>query len=90
MDFYVRYFEDQVKAKDDNPTIGIIFCSEKDDAIVKYSVLQDSKKLFASKYKLYLPSETELKKELLREKKLIESEKKLLLIKPIKRIKNRK
>ena len=39
MDFYVRYFEDQVKTKDDNPTIGIILCSEKDDAIVKYSVL---------------------------------------------------
>ena len=75
MDFYVRYFEDQVKTKDDNPTIGIILCSEKDDAIVKYSVLQGSKKLFASKYKLYLPSENEL----LREKQLIESEKKLLV-----------
>ena len=79
MDFYVRYFEDQVKTKDDNPTIGIILCSEKDDAIVKYSVLQGSKKLFASKYKLYLPSENELKNELLREKQLIESEKKLLV-----------
>lgn len=76
MDFYVRYFEDQIKSKDDNPTIGIILCSEKDDAIVKYSVLQGSKKLFASKYKLYLPSESEFKKELLREKQLIESEKK--------------
>ncbi|MBF0299228.1 MAG: DUF1016 family protein [Oligoflexia bacterium] len=79
MDFYVRYFEDQMKTKDDNPTIGIILCSEKDETIVKYSVLQDSRKLFASKYKLYLPSEKEFKEELEREKQLIKSEKKVLL-----------
>ena len=79
MDFYVRYFEDQIKTKDDNPTIGIILCSEKDETIVKYSVLQDSRKLFASKYKLYLPSEKEFKEELDREKQLIESERKVLL-----------
>ncbi len=61
MDFYVRYYEDQIKQQGDNPTIGIILCSEKSDAIVKYSVLDDNKNLFASKYMLYLPSEDELK-----------------------------
>jgi len=61
MDFYVRYYEDQLKQEGDNPTIGIILCSEKSDAIVKYSVLDDNKNLFASKYMLYLPTEEELK-----------------------------
>ena len=61
MDFYVRYYEDQIKQQGDNPTIGIILCSEKSDAIVKYSVLDDNKNLFASKYMLYLPTEEELK-----------------------------
>lgn len=68
MDMYVRLFEDKMRGQDDNPTIGIILCAEKDDTVVKYSVLNDNKKLFASKYKLYLPSEKELKEELEREK----------------------
>ncbi|MDZ7876795.1 MAG: PDDEXK nuclease domain-containing protein [Saprospiraceae bacterium] len=67
MDMYVRYYEDKIRADDDNPTIGIILCSEKDEAVVKYSVLDDNKQLFASKYKLYLPSEEELAQELKRE-----------------------
>lgn len=71
MDMYVRLYEDKMKGKDDNPTIGIILCAEKDNTIVKYSVLKSSKKLFASKYKLYLPSERELKEELEREKHLL-------------------
>ena len=75
MDFYVRYFEDQVCNKDDIPTIGIILCSEKNETIVKYSMLAESKQLFASKYKLILPSEDELKKELTRERDLLEKEK---------------
>lgn len=61
MDMYVRMYEDLKKGKDDNPTIGIILCTEKDETIVKYSVLSENKKLFASKYRLYLPSEEELK-----------------------------
>lgn len=61
MDMYVRMYEDLKKGKDDNPTIGLILCTEKDETIVKYSVLSENKKLFASKYKLYLPSEEELK-----------------------------
>ena len=73
IDFYVRYFEDKVKAPDDNPTIGIVLCSDKNDTMVKYSVLADNERLFASKYMLYLPSEEELKQELERERRLIES-----------------
>ncbi|MFH1199351.1 MAG: PDDEXK nuclease domain-containing protein [Candidatus Omnitrophota bacterium] len=68
MDMYVRLFEAKMRGLSDNPTIGIILCTEKDDTIVKYSVLKDNKKLFASKYKLYLPSEKELKEELERER----------------------
>jgi len=64
MDFYMRYYEDQIKQKEDNPTIGIILCSEKNETIAKYSVLNESKRLFASKYKLFLPTEKELVKEL--------------------------
>ena len=71
MDMYVRLYEDKMKGKDDNPTIGIILCSEKDETIAKYSVLKDNKKLFASKYKLYLPSEKELQNELKKEKHLL-------------------
>lgn len=72
MDMYVRIFEDRVKNKDDNPTIGIIFCTEKDETIVKYSVLDENKQLFASKYRTFLPTEDELRAELEREKKLIQ------------------
>lgn len=71
--------KDKIKGKNDNPTIGIILCTEKDETVVKYSVLKGSKKLFASKYKLYLPSEKELQEELEREKhilRLIEKNKK--------------
>ncbi|TAK40822.1 MAG: DUF1016 domain-containing protein [Saprospiraceae bacterium] len=67
MDMYVRYYEDRMRIADDNPTIGIILCSEKDDAIVKYSVLEDNRQLFASKYMLYLPTVEELAEELRRE-----------------------
>ena len=60
MDFYVRYFNNEVKTINDMPTIGIILCSSKKDTIVKYSVLNDNNNLFASTYKLYLPTEKEL------------------------------
>ena len=73
IDFYVRYFDDQVKLPEDNPTIGIILCAEKNDTMAKYSVLSDKDNLFASKYMLYLPTEEELKRELERERQLIES-----------------
>lgn len=68
MDMYVRLYEDKYKAPDDNPTIGLILCTHKDHTMVKYSVLNESKQLFTSKYMLYLPTEAELKAELEREK----------------------
>lgn len=58
---YVRMYDDLKRGDDDNPTIGILLCSEKDETIVKYSVLNDKNNLFASKYLLYLPREEELK-----------------------------
>ncbi|MBE0438004.1 MAG: DUF1016 domain-containing protein [Methylomicrobium sp.] len=72
IDFYVRYFEDNVKMPEDNPTIGIILCADKNDTMAKYSVLADNERLFASKYKLYLPTEEELRQELERERDLLE------------------
>ncbi len=77
MDMYVRYVEDKIKQKNDNPTIGLILCTEKDKTIVKYSLLNDSKQLFASKYKTYLPTEKQLKQEIEREREIIEMEKRL-------------
>jgi len=71
MDMYVRLFEDRVKTEGDNPTIGIILCTEKDATVVRYSVLNDSSQLFASRYKLYLPSEQELIEEIEREKEIM-------------------
>jgi len=60
LDMYVRMYDDLKKNEDDNPTIGILLCSQKDETIVKYSVLNDKNNLFASKYLLYLPKEEEL------------------------------
>lgn len=73
MDMYVRMFDDLRRGKNDNPTIGILLCTETDSTIAKYSVLSDNKQLFASKYKLYLPSEEELKAEIEREKAYFEA-----------------
>jgi predicted nuclease of restriction endonuclease-like (RecB) superfamily len=64
MDMYVRMFDDLQRGDDDNPTIGIILCADKDNAMVKYSVLSESSQIFASKYKLVLPTEEELATEL--------------------------
>jgi len=71
MDMYVRLFDDLKRANDDNPTIGIILCTDKDDTIVRYSVLKESEQLFASKYKTVLPTEKELTEELEREKRVL-------------------
>jgi hypothetical protein len=67
MDMYVRMYEDKIRGEDDNPTIGIILCAEKDETIVKYSTLSEDKQIFASKYQLYLPTEQELVAELEKE-----------------------
>lgn len=73
MDGYVRMYEEQRRLEGDNPTIGLILCSEKNEAVARYSVLQDSQQLFASRYRFTLPSEEELQRELQRERALIES-----------------
>jgi predicted nuclease of restriction endonuclease-like (RecB) superfamily len=67
MDSYVRLYEDLFKVEGDNPTIGLILCSEKNQTIARYSVLKESRQLFAKKYRLQLPSEDELAAELKRE-----------------------
>ena len=69
LDMYVRMYDDLKRNEGDNPTIGLLLCSEKDEAIVKYSVLNDKNNLFSSKYMLYLPKEEELK-QLLEEDRL--------------------
>jgi predicted nuclease of restriction endonuclease-like (RecB) superfamily len=71
IDMYVRRFEERIKTEGDGPTIGIILCTEKDETVVRYSVLNDSRQLFASRYKLYLPSEEELAAEIEREKEIM-------------------
>ena len=77
MDFYVRYYEKEIKGEDDNPTIGIILCSEKNETIVKYSILEESKQIFASKYMLYMPTEEELKREIKRDREILEVEERM-------------
>lgn len=62
LDMYVRLFDDIEKSENDNPTIGILLCTDIDNVVAKYSVLNDNKNLFASKYQLYLPTEEELQK----------------------------
>ncbi len=74
MDFYIRYYEREIKGEDDNPTIGIILCSEKNETIVKYSMLEESKQIFDSKYMLYMPTEEELKREINKDRETFEVE----------------
>ena len=64
MDMYIRMFDDIKKDDSDNPTIGILMCAEKEETVVKYSVLNSSEQIFASKYLPYLPTEEELRREL--------------------------
>lgn len=77
MDMYIRIFEDTMRQENDNPTIGLILCTEKNNTVVKYSLLNESQQIFASKYKTCLPTEKQLKIEVERERKLIETEKNL-------------
>ena len=73
LDMYVRMYDDLKKQENDNPTIGLLLCTDTDRTIIKYSVLNDNKNLFASKYVNYLPSEEELINEIERQKTLFES-----------------
>ncbi|KAA0994393.1 DUF1016 domain-containing protein [Pseudomonas sp. ANT_J12] len=72
MDMYVRMYDDLKRNAEDGPTVGIILCAQKNESVVRYSVLQGNEQLFASKYKLVLPSEDELRAELDRERAALE------------------
>lgn len=72
MDMYIRMYDDLKKQANDNPTIGIILCAEKDETVVKYSILNDSNQLFATKYMPYLPTEQELIAEIEHQKLLFQ------------------
>ncbi len=77
MDMYVRMYDDLQRKEKDSPTIGIILCSEKNQAVAKYSVLNDSQQLYASKYVTYLPTEAELKAEIEKNREILERTKRL-------------
>lgn len=77
MQMYVNYYQREMMSEGENPPIGIVLCADKSDAVVRYTLPEGNKRIFASRYKLYLPSEDELKKELLREKQEIEMQKRL-------------
>ena len=77
MDFYVRYFEQEEKAPGDGPVIGLILCSDKNEAMVRYTLLDESNTIFASKYKLYLPTEEELQREIGAARAMLEMERSL-------------
>lgn len=70
MDMYVRMYDELKRTEGDNPTIGIILCFDTDEDIARYSILKGNEQLFASKYKLYLPSEEELRAEIETQKTL--------------------
>ena len=72
MDSYIRMFDDLYKHPDDNPTLGLILCSDKNEAVVKYSVLAEHRQIFASKYLLELPTPEMLQREIMRERKQLE------------------
>ncbi len=73
MDMYVRMYDDLRRGEGDNPTVGILLCGSKDKSVVRYSVLNGSEQLFASKYRLVLPTEEELRLELQRDREEIEA-----------------
>lgn len=72
MDMYVRMYDELKRTEGDNPTIGIILCSDTNEDIAHYSILKGNEQLFASKYKLYLPSEEELRAEIESQKMIFE------------------
>lgn len=70
MDMYVRMYDELKRTEGDNPTIGIVLCSETDEDIARYSILKGNEQLFAAKYKLYLPTDEELRREIERQKEI--------------------
>ena len=77
MQMYVNYYQREITAPDENPPIGIVLCADKNDAVVRYTLPEDNQQIFASRYKLYLPTEKELADELQRERLAIEMETRL-------------
>ncbi len=75
MQMYVNYYDRELKQSDDSPTVGLILCEDKKDAVVRYTLAQGNKQIFASRYKLYLPTERELIEEMRRERLFLEAEK---------------
>ncbi len=72
MDMYVRMYDELKKTKDDNPTIGILLCTDTDADIARYSILNGNEQLFTTKYKTYLPTEEQLKAEIESQKEIFE------------------
>ena len=72
LDMYVRVFDERIRQPGDNPTIGLILCSERNEAVARYSLLAGSEQLFASRYQAWLPTEVELQAELARDRALLE------------------
>ena len=70
MDMYVKMYDELKRTSGDNPTIGVVLCSETDSDIAKYSILNGNQQLFATKYKLYMPTEEQLRKEIIHQKEL--------------------
>ena len=65
MQMYVHYYDRKVRSEDENKTIGIIICKDKDDALVEITLPEDNTQIFASRYQLYLPSKAELQQQVL-------------------------
>ena len=75
MDMYVRMYDELKKGKDDNPTIGILLCTDTDADVARYSILHGNEQLFATKYKTYLPTEEQLRAEIENQKVMFELQK---------------
>jgi YhcG PDDEXK nuclease domain len=77
MQMYVNYYQRELTAADENPPIGVVLCTDKNEAVVRYTLPEGERRVFASRYKLYLPTEQELAAELQRERQEIELHRRL-------------
>ena len=77
MQMYVNYYHRELTGEDENPPVGIILCSDKSEAVVRYTLPEDNKQIFASRYKLYMPTEEELAAELIKERRILDMEARL-------------
>ena len=82
MQMYVNYYQREITAPDENPPIGIVLCTDKSEAVVRYTLPEDNQQIFASRYKLYLPTETELAAEVQQQRQAIEMQRGLRQGKP--------